>query len=89
MKKPNGYGTIKKLSGNRRRPFPIQFIKSAIIPLVSINYKRLGSNRAQTSNDFSIGTADVSTNNFRITLEAFSNSYDPTNALVYWLVVGR
>lgn len=21
MKKPNGYGTIKKLSGNRRRPF--------------------------------------------------------------------
>lgn len=69
--------------------FPIQFIKSAIIPLVSINYKRLGFNRAQTSNDFSIGTADVSTNNFRITLEAFSNSYDPTNALVYWLVVGR
>lgn len=21
MKKPNGYGSIKKLSGNRRRPF--------------------------------------------------------------------
>ena len=21
MRKPNGYGTIKKLSGNRRRPF--------------------------------------------------------------------
>ena len=38
MKKPNGYGSIKKLSGNRRRPFvfvvsvdgkqkPIEFIK--------------------------------------------------------------
>ena len=23
MKNPNGYGTIKKLSGNRRRPFAV------------------------------------------------------------------
>ena len=31
MKNPNGYGTIKKLSGNRRRPF---------VFMVSINGKQ-------------------------------------------------
>lgn len=29
MKNPNGYGTIKKLSGNRRRPFVYQAIIQA------------------------------------------------------------
>lgn len=28
MKKPNGYGTIKKLTGNRRRPFAFVVTKN-------------------------------------------------------------
>ena len=64
MRKPNGYGSIKKLSGNRRRPFafvisengrqkPVAYFTNQIdAEIFQADYNKIHRHRSRTPNHF-------------------------------------
>ena len=66
--------------------FPIKFESDVIIPFAIVNYRMKSR---QGNNDFYLGVAYPTKENFAITLEAATGSYNTERCAAYWIVIGR
>ena len=66
--------------------FPVNFKSNVIIPLAIVNYRM---ESRQGNNDFYLGVAYPTKENFAITLEAATGSYNTEHCTAYWIAIGR
>lgn len=66
--------------------FPVNFKSDVIIPFAIMNYRM---ESRQRDNDFYLGVAYPTKENFAITLEAATSSYNTEHCAAYWIAIGR
>lgn len=95
MRKPNGYGTIKKLSGNRRRPFvflvskngrqkPVEYFTSQIeAEIYQADYNKIHHNR-------SLGTESSRKTNYltNTSVKVYPTIGENIKEMTFFVVIG-
>ena len=66
--------------------FPVNFKSDVIIPFAIVNYR---IDIRQGYNDFYLGVAYPTKENFALTLEAATGSYNTEHCAAYWIAIGR
>lgn len=66
--------------------FPVNFKSNVIIPFAIVNYRM---ESRQGNNDFYLGVAYPTKENFALTLEAATSSYNTKYTVAYWIAIGR
>ena len=66
--------------------FPVKFESDVIIPFAIVNYRM---ESRQGYNDFYLGIAYPTKENFALTLEAATSSYSTRYTAAYWFAIGR
>lgn len=66
--------------------FPVNFKSNVIIPFAIVNYRM---ESRQRDNDFYLGVAYLTKENFALTLEAATGSYNTEHCAAYWIAIGR
>lgn len=66
--------------------FPVNFKSDVIIPFAIVNYRM---ESRQGNNDFYLGVAYLTKENFALTLEAATSSYNTEHCAAYWIAIGR